>query len=523
MVIWGCGAIGGHIAEWIARTGPARLILYDNAAVTPGILARQPFTDNDVGRAKAAVVGDRLTAIDPNLTIETRIEDVLTGPLARDVWHDGSDILIDATAAVAVASKLEAIRYRTTDRPTLVAMLLGHTAEHGICAIASTQHTGASADVLRRAKLACTSRPGLEGFAQEFWPDPPRSEHFQPEPGCSDATFRGSGAEVSAVTATLLTAAASEIATSTPQATAHLCALPSAAHVGRRSARLTWPPDIVVADGLGRYEIRISQSAQSAMQTWVDRNARVGEPHSETGGVLFGQRDQAAGVLWIDDASGPPPDSIASPEEFVCSTAGVAERNTAIRTRTRRSTAFVGMWHTHPDGPALPSPRDITSMSRLVSLEPLPEPLMLINGTRDEHRELGGYVFARDELPQPFGLLVIHDRTAQPAPRPPAPRTVGLALSGGGSRAIAFHLGCLRALQDRGTLVRVRVISGVSGGAIATAAYTYSHDPSREELRAKEVRKREETDRPSERVDVDGRDGRVGRSLRDVLDDEVLV
>jgi hypothetical protein len=32
---------------------------------------------------------------------------------------------------------------------------------------------------------------------------------------------------------------------------------------------------------------------------------------------------------------------------------------------------------------------------------------------------------------------------------------IGLALSGGGSRAIAFHLGCLRALQERGVLQKV--------------------------------------------------------------------
>src|SRR3546814_1286445 len=36
---------------------------------------------------------------------------------------------------------------------------------------------------------------------------------------------------------------------------------------------------------------------------------------------------------------------------------------------------------------------------------------------------------------------------------------IGLALSGGGSRAIAFHLGCLRALHDRGVLPKVSVLS----------------------------------------------------------------
>jgi hypothetical protein len=117
-------------------------------------------------------------------------------------------------------------------------------------------------------------------------------------------------------------------------------------------------------------------------------------------------------------------------------------------------------------------------MSRLVALEPLPDLLMLIIGGQDQDQEpeLGAYVFARDELPQPFGLLVIRDRTSPPPPTPPRRRDVGLAFSGGGSRAIAFHLGCLRALHDRGILERVRVISGVSGGAIATAAYAYGHE-----------------------------------------------
>lgn len=52
-------------------------------------------------------------------------------------------------------------------------------------------------------------------------------------------------------------------------------------------------------------------------------------------------------------------------------------------------------------------------------------------------------------------------------------RDIGVALSGGGSRAAAFHLGCLRALHDRGLLTRVRIVSGVSGGALLAALYAY--------------------------------------------------
>ncbi len=52
----------------------------------------------------------------------------------------------------------------------------------------------------------------------------------------------------------------------------------------------------------------------------------------------------------------------------------------------------------------------------------------------------------------------------------------GLALSGGGSRAAAFHLGCMRALQDRGILDQVCTISTVSGGSVIGALWAYSDD-----------------------------------------------
>jgi len=51
---------------------------------------------------------------------------------------------------------------------------------------------------------------------------------------------------------------------------------------------------------------------------------------------------------------------------------------------------------------------------------------------------------------------------------------IGLALSGGGSRAIAFHLGCLRALEDLRLLENVSVLSTISGGSVIGAYYAYN-------------------------------------------------
>lgn len=54
---------------------------------------------------------------------------------------------------------------------------------------------------------------------------------------------------------------------------------------------------------------------------------------------------------------------------------------------------------------------------------------------------------------------------------------IGLALSGGGARAMAFHLGCLRALHEFGILERVQVLSTVSGGSVIGALYAANDEP----------------------------------------------
>ena len=50
-------------------------------------------------------------------------------------------------------------------------------------------------------------------------------------------------------------------------------------------------------------------------------------------------------------------------------------------------------------------------------------------------------------------------------------KKIGLALSGGGYRAAAFHLGTLKALHRLGVLPKIDVISSVSGGSIIAAYY----------------------------------------------------
>jgi NTE family protein len=64
-----------------------------------------------------------------------------------------------------------------------------------------------------------------------------------------------------------------------------------------------------------------------------------------------------------------------------------------------------------------------------------------------------------------------------------APKRIGLALSGGGFRAAAFHLGVMRQLDGAGLLSKIDLISCVSGGSIAGAALAlHWNAPNRLEL-----------------------------------------
>lgn len=70
-------------------------------------------------------------------------------------------------------------------------------------------------------------------------------------------------------------------------------------------------------------------------------------------------------------------------------------------------------------------------------------------------------------------------------------KRIGLALSGGGYRAAAYHIGALRALHKLSVLNKVDVISSVSGGSIIAAYYSlYDGDyKSFEETFSKKIRK----------------------------------
>lgn len=258
---------------------------------------------------------------------------------------------------------------------------------------------GIALDIDRRSKIALSNLAKGKHVLDEFWPiSPDRTRLFQPEPGCSSPTFRGSAADVMALTAQMTNVASRWLANPSPAVSrARSFDLTGECTGALREFEFDWPSDIILRDGLNGYQIRVSQAALSGMRSWMRRSERVNGRRVETGGILFGHTDEFLKIMWVDEISGPPSDSIQSSAEFVCGTAGVAEMNAEKIKRTRKSVAFVGMWHTHPGGMPLPSETDYSAMTKLLTGDQFQAKrfLMMIIGADSSLPIISGSVFER--------------------------------------------------------------------------------------------------------------------------------
>lgn len=402
VVLFGCGAIGSAVAMLLARAGVGKLQLYDKDSVKPGILVRQLFDRYQIGVNKAKATAENVRFANPSVEALRSSADVVrlleNAERLADVL--AADVIINATASTMVAASLEKqFRGWPKTHPPIISMALGHNADQALMTMAVQDAPGITLDIDRRTKIALSNLPKARHVLDEFWPiSPDRTRLFQPEPGCSSPTFRGSAADVMALTAQMTNVASRWLAD--PSAIASRAR--SFDLTGQRTGALReyefgWPSDVILPDGRNDYQIRVSQAALSGMRSWMRRSERVNGRHVETGGILFGHTDEFLKIIWVDEISGPPPDSIQSAAAFICGTAGVSEMNAEKIKRTRKSVAFVGMWHTHPGGMPLPSRTDYSTMANLLTGDEFQAKrfLMMIIGADSSRPLISGAVFER--------------------------------------------------------------------------------------------------------------------------------
>jgi predicted ThiF/HesA family dinucleotide-utilizing enzyme len=370
VLILGCGALGAPIAEHCVRAGVARLHVVDKGAVTPGILVRQPYEDADIGYNKAERLAQRLSRIRRDLTVTSARADIVAGTLSDPAGVLEYDLIVDATADIGVRVGIERTRAAIREYwPPTITALFGHTAERGIATVSMPGAAGSGHDILRRLAIdTVANHPvGWHTITEDLFPNPPRTDRFFPEPGCSAPTFTGAAAEVTALASNLLSSALAILAGSYAVPMFGIgCDLASAAS-GVRPVLLTWPNDLILTDHTHAYEVRISERALAEMRTEVRRGRRVRGARVETGGMILGSFDEATQTVYIDGASGPSPDSHLSAAYFDHGIEGTQDIVTSIRAATVNRVGFIGMWHSHPFGFASPSSTDEAGMADIVS------------------------------------------------------------------------------------------------------------------------------------------------------------
>ncbi len=399
VLLLGCGALGSHTAEYLARAGVGRLTLVDNDIVSSGVLARQQYTDADVGLLKSHACRDRLLAIAPDSQIKAIVQNLKHGVFAK--FGRGFDLVIDATASRAVSDTIEEELRTDPVAPPMLAMSVSSRAEIGRVIVRPSQALGGHKSVVRNAQLKCHANPQYADLARAFWPRADDIELFQPEPGCSEPTFQGSAADMAFHASGMLNLGLAELSEGDATATvAAFAAKPAGGAGDALHHLLSFERPTLHTERNHGYAVLCSPAAERAVAAEVNRNARVNGSEVETGGLLFGEIDDGLGQLWIDMVTGPPSDSFLSPGLFVCGTDGTRERAELEKRLSGGASRFVGIWHTHPVSPPLPSKVDLGAMASILidSETPPRHTVMLILGHAKSKPEWGFYIFRRNEI-----------------------------------------------------------------------------------------------------------------------------
>lgn len=409
VLLLGCGALGSVVAEIVLRSSAAKLHLVDNGIVKPGILVRQRYADSDIGSAKASALQAHLQAIGLVCVVTADESNLADRVLSRFDFKEW-DLVIDTTASASATHRLEEeLKAQSLPIP-LLSMSVSAAAENGSVLVKMPQYSGGPHHIARQAKIEAFAKHAGHSLVKAFWPERETVKVFQPEPGCSAPTFIGSAADIDHHAAGLLNIGLSRIESLASHAASLDLIAASWSRVDESMPHrlsYTFTGYARYSEQLHGYVVLRSDVAALDMTSEMKRITRTRSDKVETGGLIFGEIDDAHQMIWVDSLSGPPPDSSASETQFLCGTAGTKELNAFKSAASGKSSRFIGIWHTHPISRGRPSEDDLRAMLELLHFQEFPprQVVMLIVGYAASRREENYYLYRRNE----FVLIARHE------------------------------------------------------------------------------------------------------------------
>lgn len=402
VLLLGCGALGTAVAESVIRAGASKLHLIDNAIVKAGVLVRQRYADNDIGQYKSMALKKHMDALEFPCEVTNDIADLEISVISKFEFEDW-DLVIDATASAMVHHRIERELVSYPLPVPLVSLSVSAAANHGSVIVKMPNYFGGPRHIARQAKLEAFSLNGTHSLVKAFWPNPQDIKIFQPEPGCSAPTFRGSAIDIDHHAGGLLNLGLRRIQTlSSDYASLDLISAPWIENELHESYKLAYAFTSYekVLEKRSSYTVFRSDVALQGMKAELNRIAREHSDKVETGGLIFGEIDDSHRQIWIDSVSGPPSDSSASSAQFLCGTAGAKELAAFKAKSSGESSKFIGIWHTHPVSKGSPSNDDLFAMLALLHLQDVTprQIVMLIVGYSASHPVENYYLYRRNEI-----------------------------------------------------------------------------------------------------------------------------
>ena len=125
VAVFGIGGVGGHLTEALARAGVGHLTLVDRDVVSLSNINRQAVAlHSTVGRAKVAVMAERIRDINPSCEVEAR-EAFYLPETADEFDVSGYDFVADCVDTMAAKLEL-AVRCEAAGVPLIAAMGAGN-------------------------------------------------------------------------------------------------------------------------------------------------------------------------------------------------------------------------------------------------------------------------------------------------------------------------------------------------------------------------------------------------------------
>ena len=322
----GVGAIGSHILNNCLRSGYGKWTIIDHDYFWPHNIARHVLTSNDIGYSKVKSLEKVASHIQSDSDLVAIASDVFGKDNSVIVAFGQSDIILDASASIAVERHL-ALDVQSDARR--ISCFLNPKGTATIMLLESVDRS-ARLDLLEMQ------------YYRELLKNEKYSDHMSlPETMVYSGTCRSISSRISQDNISLsaaLCCKAIKLHTSNTNGEIIIWT-----HATDSVEKESFMADKWITHEQGGWKIELSLSLLGEMRT--DREKAL---PNETGGVLIGAYDIARKRIYVVYQVRAPEDSISSPTSFIRGCANLPERLKYIHETTLDNLTYIGEWHSHP-------------------------------------------------------------------------------------------------------------------------------------------------------------------------------